>query len=387
MNTSSRCEADLRQQLVEQLARRARRTAGPAGPRAGRVPRRRTSGRRRRCRSRTRPWCGWRAAGSVSQSARLPVERDEVLAAICGGAPPSGMAGSLCRRARRQPGIEVSFGLPAATPGGVDRQAHARRHRTHAERPTPVSAWSDADASARALAAALRAAGVDGGRARGPRRGAAPAARDPAAACPTPRSGPPRRPWPAPRRFVGHTSGATPLARARAGGRGRALRPPPAPDLRRLGRRRRRASPAPAVPWPAPRRRRSAVAAQLARALGMEPFEIDDERPRRLPRRRLDRLQLPGHARGGRRARWPPAAGLEPAEARALLAPLVRRTVENWAALGPRAGAHGPVARGDERDRRGAARGRGARPPRAARPSSTRWWSAPARSPGETVPA
>jgi predicted short-subunit dehydrogenase-like oxidoreductase (DUF2520 family) len=41
-------------------------------------------------------------------------------------------------------------------------------------------------------------------------------------------------------------------------------------------------------------------------------------------------------------------AGLEPAQARQLLAPLVRTTVENWVALGPKAALTGPVARGDE---------------------------------------
>ncbi len=42
------------------------------------------------------------------------------------------------------------------------------------------------------------------------------------------------------------------------------------------------------------------------------------------------------------------AAGLDAEEARAALAPLVRTTVENWAALGPRRALTGPVARGDE---------------------------------------
>ena len=42
------------------------------------------------------------------------------------------------------------------------------------------------------------------------------------------------------------------------------------------------------------------------------------------------------------------SAGLAPGEARALLAPLVRATVENWAARGPEAALTGPVARGDE---------------------------------------
>ena len=41
-------------------------------------------------------------------------------------------------------------------------------------------------------------------------------------------------------------------------------------------------------------------------------------------------------------------AGLDREEARALLAPLVRATVENWIALGPERALTGPVARGDE---------------------------------------
>ena len=42
-------------------------------------------------------------------------------------------------------------------------------------------------------------------------------------------------------------------------------------------------------------------------------------------------------------------AGLERSEARTLLAPLVRQSVENWAAVGPEAALTGPIARGDER--------------------------------------
>ena len=41
-------------------------------------------------------------------------------------------------------------------------------------------------------------------------------------------------------------------------------------------------------------------------------------------------------------------AGLDPADARELLAPLVRSTVENWAARGPERALTGPIARGDE---------------------------------------
>jgi predicted short-subunit dehydrogenase-like oxidoreductase (DUF2520 family) len=41
-------------------------------------------------------------------------------------------------------------------------------------------------------------------------------------------------------------------------------------------------------------------------------------------------------------------AGLEPADARALLAPLVRATVEGWVSRGPERALTGPVARGDQ---------------------------------------
>jgi predicted short-subunit dehydrogenase-like oxidoreductase (DUF2520 family) len=41
-------------------------------------------------------------------------------------------------------------------------------------------------------------------------------------------------------------------------------------------------------------------------------------------------------------------AGIAAGDARRLLGPLVRTTVENWLAAGPRAALTGPVARGDE---------------------------------------
>jgi predicted short-subunit dehydrogenase-like oxidoreductase (DUF2520 family) len=85
----------------------------------------------------------------------------------------------------------------------------------------------------------------------------------------------------------------------------------------------------------------------IARSLGMEPFELSDE-------------QRPAyHAAASIASNFLVAleaaaeevaagAGLDPAEARAALAPLVRTTVENWAALGPERALTGPVARGDE---------------------------------------
>jgi predicted short-subunit dehydrogenase-like oxidoreductase (DUF2520 family) len=85
----------------------------------------------------------------------------------------------------------------------------------------------------------------------------------------------------------------------------------------------------------------------IALSLGMEPFELSDE-------------QRPAyHAAASIASNFLVAleaaaeevaagAGLEPAAARAALAPLVRATVDNWATLGPERALTGPVARGDE---------------------------------------
>ena len=89
-----------------------------------------------------------------------------------------------------------------------------------------------------------------------------------------------------------------------------------------------------------------AFAAGLARALGMSPFEIDDEG------------RAAYHAAAtvasnfvvtlaAAAERIAAGAGLEPAEARALFAPLLRRSVENLAELGPEEALTGPIARGD----------------------------------------
>jgi predicted short-subunit dehydrogenase-like oxidoreductase (DUF2520 family) len=95
----------------------------------------------------------------------------------------------------------------------------------------------------------------------------------------------------------------------------------------------------------------SAEALELARALAlaarMEPFEIDDS------------ARAAYHASASIASnfvvtlewmaeRVAAAAGIEAADARRMLAPLVRQTVENWAELGPHAALTGPVARGDE---------------------------------------
>ena len=89
------------------------------------------------------------------------------------------------------------------------------------------------------------------------------------------------------------------------------------------------------------------VARELAETLGARPFPISD----------ADRAAY--HAAASLASnylvtledaagRLAATAGLEPDDARTLLAPLVRRTVENWAALGSLRALTGPVARGDE---------------------------------------
>jgi predicted short-subunit dehydrogenase-like oxidoreductase (DUF2520 family) len=89
------------------------------------------------------------------------------------------------------------------------------------------------------------------------------------------------------------------------------------------------------------------VARSLAVAVGMEPFVIDDA------------ARAAYHASASIASnfvvtlewmaeRVAATAGIEPEDARRMLAPLVRQTVDNWAELGPHAALTGPVARGDE---------------------------------------
>jgi pantoate--beta-alanine ligase len=90
-----------------------------------------------------------------------------------------------------------------------------------------------------------------------------------------------------------------------------------------------------------------AFAADLARALGMTPFEIDDEgraayhAAASVASNFLVTLQAAAE-------RIAAGAGLEPGDARQLLLPLLRRTIENVGELGPERALTGPVARGDD---------------------------------------
>ena len=150
---------------------------------------------------------------------------------------------------------------------------------------------------------------------------------------------------PAEPRFVGHVSGATPLSALRAaedaGAEVFGLHPlqsfpaEGAPSLDGVGA---------AVAGST----RAAVraAAALARRLSMQPFEIDDTRrasyhaAASIASNFLVTLEAAAEAVAA-------DAGFAPAEARALLAPLVRQTVDNWASCGPVEALTGPVARGD----------------------------------------
>ncbi len=89
------------------------------------------------------------------------------------------------------------------------------------------------------------------------------------------------------------------------------------------------------------------LAQRIARDLGMRPFEIE-ERGRAayhaaasVASNFLVTLEAAAERLAG-------GAGLEPEQARALLAPLVLQTAANWAELGPERALTGPVARGDE---------------------------------------
>jgi predicted short-subunit dehydrogenase-like oxidoreductase (DUF2520 family) len=206
-----------------------------------------------------------------------------------------------------------------------------------------------------ALAAALREAGVEvegpAGRGEVPRDCEAivlcvPDGEIPAAAATVAGAAP----------LVGHTSGATRLAALEAaGGAGFGLHPLQTFPERASGA----TAPAEQAPGGALDDFKGAgcavagttpealgFAVRLAELLGMTPFEIDDEG------------RAAYHAAASVASnftvtllaaaeRIAAAAGLAPHEARALLAPLVRRTVETVAELDPERALTGPIARGD----------------------------------------
>ncbi len=144
--------------------------------------------------------------------------------------------------------------------------------------------------------------------------------------------------------LVGHTSGATPLsALAPAGATAFGLHP-----LQTFsgGERPDRFAGA-GCAVAGDDARALAFATSLAERLGMRPFPISDadraayHAAASIASNFLVTIQAAAERVAG-------GAGLEPSQARELLAPLVRSTVENWAAAGPERALTGPVARGDE---------------------------------------
>jgi predicted short-subunit dehydrogenase-like oxidoreductase (DUF2520 family) len=148
--------------------------------------------------------------------------------------------------------------------------------------------------------------------------------------------------------FVGHTSGATPLAAlapaADAGAETFGLHPLQTFAADGPAASRRFAGVGCAISGSCPRAR--SVADALARTLGMEPFELDDadraayHAAASIASNFLITLEAAAERLAG-------SAGLAPDEARRLLTPLVRSTVENWSELGPERALTGPIARGD----------------------------------------
>jgi predicted short-subunit dehydrogenase-like oxidoreductase (DUF2520 family) len=143
--------------------------------------------------------------------------------------------------------------------------------------------------------------------------------------------------------LVGHTSGATPLAALAAANTERfglhplqTFAPGSGPEAFRGAGAAVAGSTPQALDF----------AASLARRLGMTPFEIDEagraayHAAASLASNFLVTLQAAAESIAA-------GAGLEPSEARALLVPLLRRTVDNLAELGPVGALTGPVARGD----------------------------------------
>jgi len=144
-------------------------------------------------------------------------------------------------------------------------------------------------------------------------------------------------------RRVGHVSGATPLAALAAAG-GHAFGLHPLQTFTGGEGAEAFAGAGAAVAGKTPEA--LAAAHGLAEALGMTAIEVSDSEraayhaAASVASNFLVTLQSVAERLAG-------AAGIAPADARSLLAPLVRRTVDNWAQHGPEAALTGPVARGD----------------------------------------
>jgi predicted short-subunit dehydrogenase-like oxidoreductase (DUF2520 family) len=144
--------------------------------------------------------------------------------------------------------------------------------------------------------------------------------------------------------FVGHVSGATPLS-ALAAVRGEAFGLHPLQTF--AGGEGPEAFAGSGAAIAGTTAEALAVARDLAERLGMSPIEISDSEraayhaAASIASNFLVTLQAAAE-------RLAAGAGIAPADARGLLAPLVRSTVDNWAERGPAAALTGPIARGDD---------------------------------------
>jgi predicted short-subunit dehydrogenase-like oxidoreductase (DUF2520 family) len=243
-----------------------------------------------------------------------------------------------------EPGIELSFQV-AVTP--VERTL-VRRHRRHPaeivnHRLSRIGVVGRGRLGS-ALATALRSAGYEVGDPAG--RGEVPAGDAIVLCVPDSEIAAAAATVAGTARFVGHTSGATPLSAIESahGSEHFGLHPlqifsgTDADAGRFAGCRCAVAGSTPAA---------AATAVEIAHALDMEPLELSDEqRPAYHAAASIASNFLVALEAAAEEVAA--AAGLDAEEARAALAPLVRTTVENWATLGPRRALTGPVARGDE---------------------------------------
>jgi predicted short-subunit dehydrogenase-like oxidoreductase (DUF2520 family) len=143
-------------------------------------------------------------------------------------------------------------------------------------------------------------------------------------------------------RLVGHTSGATPLS-ALAGAGAEAFAVHPLQTVTAAGADFRGCGCAVAGST----QRALELAETIATGLGMTPFAVEDSQraayhaAASIASNFLVTLEAEAEALAR-------AAGIDGFDARLMLGPLVRTTVENWIALGPERALTGPVARGDE---------------------------------------
>ena len=142
--------------------------------------------------------------------------------------------------------------------------------------------------------------------------------------------------------LIGHTSGATPLSALAAAG-GEAFGLHPLQTFTEGGGRFDGCGCAVGGTTP----RALAAACAIAGSLGMKPFQLADAaRPAYHAAASIASNFLVTIEAAAEQVAA--GAGIAPGDAREMLAPLVRQTVENWAMLGPERALTGPVARGDD---------------------------------------